>query len=150
MIDEAGFKEPTPKVSFFKKCEKCFKTFLSNLSMEKHQCSQLQNSTEKSSTETEVPEIMKNTENTEVFYGQKCERCFKTPKDLKKHQNYCQQKSKNLNEKTYNCKICQKTFPTAFAYTIHKRSEHEDSNQGPIKCQMCEKEFAKLIGKSNF
>ena len=112
--------------------------------MEKHQCSQLQNSTEKSSTETEVPEIMKNTENTEVLYGQKCERCFKTPKDLKKHQNYCLQKPKNLNEKIYQCKICQNNFPTAYALTIHKRSEHENNNQGLIKCQMCEKEFEKL------
>ena len=92
----------------------------------------------------EVPDIVKNAipEETNVANETECDKClksFSTFDSLKHHQFYCNKKS----IKKYQCKICQIDFLTAFAFTQHNRSEH-DQNKGPNKCQICGKFFPKL------
>ena len=49
-------------------------------------------------------------------------------------------------EKDFKCNHCDKTLTTKQGIKRHMESEHE--NTGPVKCELCEKEF-KSIGTLN-
>ena len=106
--------------------------------------------------EYEEHKVEVQVESATLFYCIYCKNEFTSETEFIKHEQYCQEISRNMKDvkkKSYKCDHCEKSFVRIIDLGNHKKSKHnydvsEDkvisSNQQiELQCDLCDKKFGK-------